>query len=471
MAVLTTVAAGWASGCANQGTPPGGPEDRRPPVVVRTDPEPFAVVEDLSRPIRFYFDERISEAVAAGALRDAVTVSPRGGEVEVGHDSRALDVRVAGGLRAGVVYRVTLLAVVRDLFGNQMQDPFELVFSTGAEPTPTTVAGEVWDRITGQGVRDALVHAVGADSLVHVARTDAQGIFALRYLPAGPLVVTGFEDANRDGEVGAREVKGSVFTSVEPADTILVDVPVLPPDTTPAVLGRATALDSITVVLEFDDYLDPGAASSDIAVDLGREAGGAPAVSELFHEHEYGAYVARVADSLAAAAAGGPAALPDTAAAAPGPGTPADSTIAAGAPPDTAVVTPGQPAPAGAVGQRGGPPPLPGARGQPQGGAVAATTPERVLPGRRLVARLAAPLELGIEYRVGTSSVVNLNGLAGGGGEATVVLEAPPPGAGAVPDSTAADTLPGGVPGNDAAPGPPPGAAPPGAAPPGGRRR
>ena len=461
MAVLTTVAAGWASGCANQGTPPGGPEDRRPPVVVGTDPEPFAMVEDLRRPIRFFFDERISEAVAGGALRDAVTVSPSGGEVEVGHDSRALNVRVSEGLRTGVVYRVTVLPVVQDLFGNQMVDPFELVFSTGAEPTPTTVAGEVWDRITGQGVRDAVVHAVGSDSLVHVARTDAQGIFALRYLPAGPLVVTGFEDANRDGEVGAREVKGSVFTSVEPADTMLVDIPVLPPDTTPAVLGRVTALDSVTIVLEFDDYLDPGAASSDIAVDLGREGGGAPEVSELFHEHEYGAYVARVADSLASASGGDPATAPDTAAAAPDPGTPLDTTVAVGAPPDTATATPGPSGPPGVGGQRGGPPPLPGARGQPQG-AGATTTPERVLPGRRLVARLASPLELAIEYRVETSSVVNLNGLAGGGGEAAVVLEAPPPGADAVPDAAAADTLPGGVPGNGAAPAPrPPGAAPP----------
>jgi hypothetical protein len=58
------------------------------------------------------------------------------------------------------------------------------------------------------------------------------------------------------------------------------------------------------------------------------------------------------------------------------------------------------------------------------------------------VGRLEAPLDVGVEYQVTVSSVVNLNGLDGGGGEATLLLEAPtiaePPGPG---DSiTAADS-------------------------------
>ncbi|HUF75324.1 MAG TPA: Ig-like domain-containing protein, partial [Longimicrobiales bacterium] len=304
------MAAGWTSGCANQGAPPGGPEDRRPPVIVRTEPEPFATVTDPNHPIRFHFDERISESVAGSSLEDAVTVSPRSGAVDVSHDSRTLSVRVEGGLRPGLVYRVTLLPVVRDLFGNQLRDPFELVFSTGAEPAPTTIAGEVWDRITGQGLREALVHAVGPDSLVHVARTDDQGIFAFRYLPAGAFLITGFEDVNRDGEVDAREVKGYLAATVEQGDTLLVDVSVLPPDTTAAVLARATALDSVTVVLELDDYVDPASVAYDVRVELAREGVLGPEVSRLLHEHEYAAYVERVTDSLSAQAPAGTGSAP-----------------------------------------------------------------------------------------------------------------------------------------------------------------
>ncbi len=433
-------------------------------MIIRTEPDAFAEVTDLGRTVRFHFDERISEQVAGGTLDDAVTVSPRSGAVRVSHGSRTVSVEVEGGLRAGVVYRVTLLPVVRDLFGNQLGDPFELVFSTGAEPTPTALAGQIWDRTSGQGVQGALVSAVGPDSLVHVARADDQGIFAFRYLPAGTFTVTGFEDVDRDGEPGLREVQGTQSATLASGDTLLLDIPVLSPDTTAAVLARATALDSITVVLEHDDYLDPAAEASQVVVDLSRDVGDTPGVSRLFHEHEYAAYVRGVTDSLAAAGGGArvpvapvpgsdtlrldPAA-PDSAA----PGTvPSDAV-----PSDTVPVAP--PAPA-----RSPPPQLPGVRGGGGGGAAsggqAGGTPGRVLPGRRLVVLLDAPLEVGVEYQVRVTSVLNLNGLPEGGGEATLVLEAPPP-----PDTPAAadsvpaiDTVPGGTPAPDTVPGNNPGA-------------
>ena len=438
---------------------------------------------DLDRRIRFHFDERISESVAGSSLEDAVTVSPVSGEVDVSHDSRTLSVRIDRGLRTGVVYRVTLLPVVRDLFGNQLRDPFELVFSTGGDPAPTTVAGEVWDRITGQGLEGALVHAVGPDSLVHVARTDDQGIFALRYLPAGDLLLTGFEDADRDSEVDAREVKGYLAASVALGDTLIVDVPVLPPDTTPAVLGRVTALDSTTVVLELDDYVDPASDASEVRVELSRDGVPGPTVSRLFHEPAYGEYVQRVSDSLSAAAPAGPAgggprggppdtlgpdvATPDTLPAA----APPDTLTPTGAPADTAVVTPG--VPPGAAGQAAGaapqgPRPLPGPRGG-GGQRASALPPGRVLPGRRIVALLEEPLEVGVEYQVQVGSVVNINGLEGGGGEATLLLEAapPPPPADttAVPDSGAVPAgPPPAVPDTGAADGAAAGASPPGGA-------
>ncbi|HET9948203.1 MAG TPA: Ig-like domain-containing protein, partial [Longimicrobiales bacterium] len=275
--LLTAAAAcgvAWAAACANQGAPPGGPPDQRPPVVVRTEPEPFAVLSDLRRPVRFLFDERISEQMGV-PIDEAVTVSPRTGEVEVEKGSRSIDVRLEGGFQPGLVYRVTLRPVVRDLFGNALQDPFELVFSTGGEPAPTVVAGQVWDRVSGRGVRDAVVQAVGADSLVHVGRSDQEGIFALRYLPPGAFVVTAYDDLDRDATLDERETQGSVRVDLGAADTVLVDIPVLAPDSTPALLVRARALDSLTIVAETDDFLDPSRSGEELDVSLTREEGAA----------------------------------------------------------------------------------------------------------------------------------------------------------------------------------------------------
>lgn len=352
------VAALW-SACANQGAPPGGPVDRRPPVVVRTEPDTFALVADLRSPVRFHFDERISERTVGLTLDDAVTVSPRTGDVRVRHGSRSLTVELEGGLRPGVVYRVTLLPIVRDLFGNQLADPFELVFSTGGSLSPNALAGQAWNRITGQGVAGARVHARGRDSLVHVAQADERGIFAFRYLPEGSFVVTGFEDLDRDDLADAREPQGTIVVDVGASDTVLVDVPILAQDTTAASLAGTQALDSLTIVLEFDDYLDPVAPSSDVEVAL--ETDGAPAPAALvLHEHEYATDVASAPDSLSSSRAEArPRAGPD---------------------------------------------------GRP-------------LPSRRLMVRLRAPLEPAREYGVRVSGVVNVNGLGGGGGERSVRLE------------------------------------------------
>jgi len=101
-----------------------------------------------------------------------------------------------------------------------MRDQFELVFSTGPQPVPTTIAGIVWDRLTGRGAADYEVRAVGTegDSSVHVSMTDTGGVFGLRFLPTPTEVnglsafrfqLTAFEDRNRDNIVDPTEVQGT----------------------------------------------------------------------------------------------------------------------------------------------------------------------------------------------------------------------------------------------------------------------
>ena len=387
--------------------------------MVRTDPDTFAVMLDPSGRVRFDFDERISETVADGDLDDAVTVSPVTGDVRVSHARRSLSVSLDGGFRPGLVYRVTLQPVVSDLFGNRMTQAFEVVFSTGGDAVSTaTLAGEVWDRLSGRGLRGAMVRAVGPDSLVYLSRADDEGVFAFRYLPAGDFVLTGFQDTDRDRDVGAREARGSLPASLAAGDTLVIDVPVLEPDTTPAVPGAGRALDSVTIVVDFDDFLDPTASADQIGVRLTREGGATPLVARLFHERAYETYVDQVADSFArldstdAAARAAPAPAADTT---------ADSL--ATPVPDSVAAAP--PAP-----QRPRPPRLTGST-ESQG-----APPGRARPGRRIVGQLDGALEPGVEYQLRVTDVVNINGLPGGGGDATLVFEPP------APDTTSRDASP-----------------------------
>ena len=444
---LAVLCVAWAGGCANQGAPPGGPVDRRPPVLLRTEPDTFATLTDLNAIVRFHFDERISETVSGGSLDDAVTVSPQTGAVRVSHGRTTLSVEIEGGFRPGLVYRVTVQPVVRDLFGNQLRDPFDLVFSTGGVPSPTAVAGQVWSRTTGQGVSRALVHALSADSLVHVARADEVGIYAFRYLPEGSYRVTAFDDLDRDGELDAREAQGSVAAPLSAGDTLLLDVPMLPSDTTAAVALTASALDSLTIVLEFDDFLDVDSSAAVIVVQLTREEGDAPTVTRLFHEREYATYVDQIVDSLTRIDS-----LETVARAAAAP-PPPDTSVAA-VPPDSATTLPppasggalpqtdssaASPSPGGSGGAgaaalppsaaslgRPGPPRLDAAQGGGRGGRGGGAAVARPLPTRRIVGLLDAPLATDIEHLVRVSGVVNINGIGGGGGDEITLLLRPP---------------------------------------------
>ena len=422
-----------ASSCAQQGTPPGGPEDLRPPIVVRTVPDTFELLGTLDGLIRFEFDERISERSSSGTLDNAVIISPRSGELVVRHDSRSLTIELLGGFRPDLVYRVTLLPVVRDLFGNQMRDPFELVFSTGGETIPTTLAGIAWDRITGSGVNDYQVWATSLDddSIVHVAVTDNQGVYAFRYIPGASYEITAFDDRNADAVLDMMEIQGSRRLLIENGDTVFLDFPVLQPDTTPATLVTASALDSVTLLLEFDDYLDPALVLETIDLTVTSQDSTVVVVDSILHEHDYLAYVSMVMDSLvvldsldavlqAAAMAAEIAAKSDS--------TITDSIASdVGVSQDDPEISEDiEPV------RRRGPPDLEGRSASPSsrgvglssaGGRQASGPDGEPLPAKRIVVLLGNSVLPDITFNVAINGLQNLYGVPLGGGETSFFIE------------------------------------------------
>ena len=381
----------------------------------------------LDGSIRFEFDERISERSSSGTLDDAVIISPKTGEVVVGHGSRSLTVELVGGFRPDLVYRVTLLPVVRDLFGNQMRDPFELIFSTGGETVPTTLAGIAWDRITGSGVNDYQVWAtpLDEDSIVHVAVTGNQGVYAFRYIPGASYEIVAFEDRNADAVLDMMEIQGSSRLSIENGDTVFLNFPVLQPDTTPAALVSALALDSVTLLLEFDDYLDPALILESIDLAVTSEDSTDLVVDSILHEHDYLAYVAMVMDSLVVLDSLD--AVSQAAAMAAAIAAESDSTIADSiasdievSQDDPEVLEDIEPI------RRRGPPNLDGRSVSPPsrevspnsaGGRQASGPDGEQLPARRIILLLGNPVLPDVTYNVVINDLENLYGVPLGGGE------------------------------------------------------
>lgn len=449
--------------CARQGAPPGGTDDRRPPVVVEVEPDTFATVEAGMDRLRIRFNERISEQAATGPLDGVVEISPEIPGLRVEHDRHGLDIQIPGGLAPGLTYRVRILPAVRDMFGNPMAVPFEWIFSTGGPFTENAVVGQVWDRATGEFLEDVRVVLTpttgpmpdtvpGPDTLRYVATSGADGLFALRVLPPESFRVTAFQDRNRNLASDWTEPVGEArVPELAPTDTAFLSIPLLLPDSTPAVLAQSQVLDSVSVRLVFDDNLDPTLSLDGVTVSLVRDTAaadsleaaraegdpeaaagdsvGIPGVLRLFHAAEWVVYrdsVQAVADSLAALqAADSLAAAPDA----------ADAAVEAGrdtVPSDTALAAP----PARTLPAAGG---APGARpGQTGPGGP---DPREVLPDGTpmplpsLVILLDGPLPAGVPVRITVDGVTNLNGLPGGGGSVGAVWAPPPP-----PDTTVTDT-------------------------------
>ena len=295
--------------CARLSNPSGGPVDRIGPQVVETVPDTFAVVEAFDDVILITFDERISERSSTGSLEGSVQISPESGEIQVRHGARDLEIKMQGGFKSDLVYRVTVLPVVQDLFQNVMADPFEFVFSTGAEMVPNALAGTIIDRLTETAVEGARVTA-RIDDLgdpegaykdgvpTHVAITDTGGVYAFRYMPSGQYSLAAFVDQNRNNEADDFEQIGTSVQSMGESDTVFADLSLLRPDTSAAVLAGVGVIDSLTLTISFDDFLDPDFAPTGVSASLTSDSVETSEVLEILHERDYLRRMEALEDSL-----------------------------------------------------------------------------------------------------------------------------------------------------------------------------
>lgn len=419
-----------AAGCARPSSPPGGEQDRVPPRVVSVSPVPFATLEDLRAPVRIEFDERLSIRLeGVTAWEDAVLVSPITGDVRVDRGRRSLEISIAGGWQPGLVYRVVVLPVFRDLFGNIRREPIELVFTTGAPIPPTAVAGFLEDRIAGAPVPGGRVEAVRrVDSVTYVAVSDTAGFFSLRNIPAGVYDLRAWLDQDRDRTMEFQEPQDTALLPLGFQDTVVVSLGLLPRDTTAARLLRAEVVDSQKVRLFFDDYFPPGPVAGRAAL-FGMPDSTLVVEGTLVHATALDSILAReraVADSLRAIADSLRVAAGDTAVA-PGDTLPGD-TAQAGRQAQRRRLEAGLPLGAARP---------PGAPGPGAGGR-----PAEPLPSRELIVLLPFPMQPGTAYLVEASGLTNIRGVPGGWGIARFQTAARTDTTPPQPEPVPSDTVP-----------------------------
>lgn len=243
------------AGCASVQEPPGGPPDFSPPALLTVRPDSGAVLPGFRNPVRFEFDEVISEQ--QGRLGDFVLVSPRPEVTNVRWKRDAIEVRPEGGWRRDAIYHVSLLPGIADLRNNRTPAGTRLVFSTGGPIPDTRLAGTVLDWAGGRAAARALIEAIlMPDSLVYAMRTDSAGDFLLTAVPPGTYHVIATVDENNNLRRDRREAYDSIRVQLDSAASEVFWAFVH--DTTGPQLRTAARADSMTVRVAFNQRLRPG---------------------------------------------------------------------------------------------------------------------------------------------------------------------------------------------------------------------
>ncbi|MCX6640802.1 MAG: Ig-like domain-containing protein [bacterium] len=189
-------------GCAKQGYPPGGPEDRTGPQVISGYPEPGSVSVPLD--VRPWIE--LNEYPNRTTLANQVFISP---EPEAGYTvkvkGKRVEVRFDGKLPENRTIMVTFSSGVSDLYGNKMSAPYVVAFSTGEAIDQGRISGRV------AGIDNASSTWIWAyplsefpepdprkDKAPFAAQPDQLGNYELSYLPVGDYRLFAVGDLRRD---------------------------------------------------------------------------------------------------------------------------------------------------------------------------------------------------------------------------------------------------------------------------------
>lgn len=189
--------AALTAACASEGFPPGGPEDRAPPILVESDPADRAVNARPDQAIRLQFDEELDDRQVT-RLPELILVNPGtpGFDYELDGDRVILSPQEP--LVDGLTYIVTIQPGLADRDGNRTTGARSILFSVGGE-TPITLS-----LVRARIVRDT-VPAAGARYLLENRETeleyrmtaDSSGIVQIEGVAFGPYAATAWEEQVR----------------------------------------------------------------------------------------------------------------------------------------------------------------------------------------------------------------------------------------------------------------------------------
>ena len=191
-------------GCANQGSPEGGPYDTEPPRLISAHPQPRATGVKERR-----FVLRFDEYVKLSSEQDKIIVSPA--QIQpprITANGKSVVIILEDSLRQHTTYSFYFGDAIQDNNEDNPLEDFGYLISTGDHIDSMQISGQIVDALTYEPIADLLVGAHTASTLTdstlrrelfpYVSRTNRMGRFTLRGLPDTTYRVFALKDNDRN---------------------------------------------------------------------------------------------------------------------------------------------------------------------------------------------------------------------------------------------------------------------------------
>ncbi|MDZ7370164.1 MAG: Ig-like domain-containing protein [candidate division KSB1 bacterium] len=186
--------------CANQGFPPGGPEDKTPPRVIAAFPPNDSTGVSRTTKVQILF----SEPVVPFTVEKALFITPFVGDrIKLKwRGDRQLTIQFSDSLLPNRTYVVTIGAGAKDRRNNMMKESFTLAFSTGEHLDRGQISGRLYGTDLGGAQVWAYDLSLTPDpdpsrhTPLYATQTGEEGLFRLSYMAFGRYRLFAVKDRN-----------------------------------------------------------------------------------------------------------------------------------------------------------------------------------------------------------------------------------------------------------------------------------
>ncbi len=284
VALVSPVILALAINCAKNLPPPGGPEDKTPPEVTDTYPQP----NSINIPVDIEIEVTFSESINRKSIPEGVFISPIfEEEPEYNWSGKTLKIKPEGNLLEDRTYVVVVGTDVSDLRGNRLESSFSFAFSTGDSIDIGVISGNAYigdDISRGLGVwayilNDTLPPDPVNDVPDYMTQVGENGEYSLSFLAPAEYRLFAVNDRNKDKlwdsdseEYGTAPKDYSINSEMNFYENI--NLTATKADTLPPLISSCNMLEGKLLRIRFESGVDRGSALDISNYDFRSETGG-----------------------------------------------------------------------------------------------------------------------------------------------------------------------------------------------------